>query len=545
MVGGARVARAPLRNGDRLTIGRVELVFLLDRPTEATLQLPSRNLPVTTGALVTTGATLLRPAPSFRTPPRGDRARRPATASSADDEPSLVEILVRVMKLVRFLRPRLPFIALCVATFVVIGALSMFVVPPRSAAVCELKLVPEVKTNPVTEQGRPDDTSLQVFFQGPERAFVQPELVHASLRELEGKDPPDAEVGAVSARLKLDAMGDHLYRAAFTDNVINRGRPPPLRFLPLHVHDFIKSEIDHALREFNAKVAFLRDQVKSVDKDLAQINEQRTRFREANADKLPEDSVQTHTSRFQLDSRHADLTAQVRRLQADLAAARLQVAADRPGAQTRYQASQSYRDSLAAVNRKLSEAYASGLADGHPEVQQLKAEQQRLEDLVKSELQSETDLDRKTDPGAQAAQGRIEALEGQLAAARADLADTDKNLAQVRKLVDAQPRVEEQLVDLTNRMDATTKLRDQLFERLKQAELQLNLEQVSAQSRYDIGPLRLEQPSRSRTVALRCGVGLIAGLLTTALWLLNIEGRRLLTEAMRKIDGGARPVRRS
>jgi hypothetical protein len=551
MIADQRVTRGSLHSGDRVVIGRVELVFLLDRPTAVTVQLPGRGTrPAASSALVPAGTTLLRPRgttqPPTSRPQQGPVpigvvgssgvAGAPARDRDSDEGMSLVEILVRVMRFLRFLRPRARAIAACLSTFVGIGLLSMFLIPPRSQAVCELKLVSDVKTNPVTEQERRAEDASLMFFQSPERNFVQGDLVRASLAKVGTKDPTEAELLPIVTRLKLEFMGDHMYRASFTDNVINRGKPPPLAFLPAHVQTFIQSEIDHALREFNARVKFLGDQVKGVDADLSRINEERTRFREANADKLPEDSQMTHTTRFQLDSRKADLTAQVRRLQADLVSARQQVAADRPAAQTRYQSSQTYRESLATVNRKLSEAYASGLADGHPEVQQLKDEKGRLEDLIKSQLQSSTDTDRKADPGLQAEQGKIEALEAQLAAARSDLADTDKNLGQMRRLVDALPRVEQQLIEMTNQMESTTKLRGQLFERLKQAELQLNLEQVSAQSRYDIGRIRLERPSRAKTMALRCGVGLFVGILVVAAWLLAGEGRRLITEAMAKLD---------
>jgi hypothetical protein len=554
LIAGQRITRAPLRNGDRVTIGSVEFTFLLDRPTAATVQLPGTGRGTTgrgttgrSSALIATGAMLLRPgnyAPRSTPLPGAGSARGPA--NDDDEGMSLAEVVERLVRLYLFLKPRLPRIGLCVAAFAVLGLASSFFLPPRSAAACVVKLLPQVKANPFDDQWHqpPDDQTGQLFFQGAERAFVEPDLVRGTLVKVEAAEPSRDHLVSVLSRLKLDSMGDHLFRASFTDKMVGGGTPAPMAFLPEHLRAYVQAEIDHALREFNGKVTFLSDQVKSVDKDLARINEERTRFREANADRLPEDSQQTHTSRFELESRRADLVAQVRRLQADLDATRLQVRGGRPMAQTRYQSSQTYRDSLAIVNRKLSEAYASGLADGHPEVQQLKAEKERLETLVKSELEAHsTQLDQQTDPSYQAAQGRIESLDAQLSAARNDLADTDKSLAQVRKVVENLPRVEQRLVELNNAQDTTTRLRGQLFDKLKQAELQLNLEQVSVRSRYDISPIRLERPALGQTLLLRTMLGICLGLFAAIAWLLAREGRRLVAQAMLTLNGTTRPQR--
>ena len=541
MVAGQRITRSPLRNGDRVTVGSVEFMFLLDRPTASTVQLPGSNR---TSAVVATGAmTLMRPGSYSRRssplPVAGpDRASR-----AVDDEGlSLVEIVDRLARFYLFIKPNLPFVGACLTAFMILGLASSFILPPRSAAVSQVKLVPQIKANPVDEQQyRPDDESSQTFFQGAERAFTEPDLVKATLARVEGKDPSLSHVAAVANRLRLDFIGDHLYRASFTDTVVGRGKPVPEVFLPAHIRGYIQSEIDHGLREFNAKVSFLRDQVNSVDKDLARINVERTKFRAQNADRLPEDALQTHTSRFQLDSRRADLVAQVRRLQADLESTRQQVQAGRPLAQARSQSSQTYRESLAVVNRKLSEAYASGLADGHPEVQQLKAEKERFETLLQSELASHpSQLDRQADPTFQAAQGHIESLQAQLEAARSDLADTDKSLAQVRNVVGDLPRVEQRMVELNNAQDATTKLRSQLFEKLKQAELQLNLEQVSIQSRYDISAVKTERPAVAQTLALRGAFGLFVGLFVGVAWLLGREGRRMVQQALITVNSASR-----
>ena len=108
------------------------------------------------------------------------------------------------------------------------------------------------------------------------------------------------------------------------------------------------------------------------------------------------------------------------------------------------QSSQVYRESLATINRKLSEAYAAGLADGHPEVRQLKDEKQRIETLINDEMRSETTQeDRQANPGLQNLGNRVETLQAQLNAARSDLSDTERSLSQVRKVVGDLPRVEE------------------------------------------------------------------------------------------------------
>jgi uncharacterized protein involved in exopolysaccharide biosynthesis len=271
--------------------------------------------------------------------------------------------------------------------------------------------------------------------------------------------------------------------------------------------------------------------LKSVEKDLAQIAADRSQFREANADRLPEESLQTHSSRFQLESRRAELVAQVRQLQGALAAERRQFATESPLAQSRLQSSQVYRDSLAAINRKLSEAYAAGLADGHPEVRQLKDEKNRIEKLINDEMHAETSqVDRQANAGLQILGNRVETLQAQLNAARSDLADTEKSLSQVRKVVVDLPRVEERVQELNHTQEATNRLHSQLFERLKKAELQLSIERVSAESRYDIitSP-RLEKSKALKTLALRSLLGLLTGLVAAAIAVAFREGHRIVT----------------
>jgi uncharacterized protein involved in exopolysaccharide biosynthesis len=408
--------------------------------------------------------------------------------------------------------------------------------------VCEVKLVSQMKSNPVDPFRPPgEDDSLQ-FFQGAERAFAQPELVRATLRKLatarrESGDAPDAEVASTMGRLRLEAVGPQLFRASYKDRPLHHEKSPLAAVLATHVQIYVRSEIDKSLREFNAKVEFLRDQMATVEKELAGVDAEKARFREANANSLPEDAAQTQSSRFQLQSRQAELTAQIRRLEGELDATRKQLQAETPLAQARFQSAQVYRDSLADINRKLAEAYARGLADGHPDVQRLKAERERTEGLIASEMKAPASaMDRESNVNYQSLRNRVDGLQAQLRGARADLADTQSSLGRVRQAVGDLPRVEQRLADLTRQQETSTRLRAQLFERLKQAELQLNLERVSAESRYDISPTLIERPKRSVTLALRCGLGVLAGLLIAAAVIAFREGRRVVAEALAGAD---------
>ncbi|MBC8132038.1 MAG: hypothetical protein H7X95_03580 [Deltaproteobacteria bacterium] len=110
-------------------------------------------------------------------------------------------------------------------------------------------------------------------------------------------------------------------------------------------------------------------------------------------------------------------------------------------------------------------------------------------------------------------------------------------MGQVRKVVGDLPRVEERVQELNHTQEATNRLHSQLFEKLKKAELQLSIERVSAESRYDIitSP-RLEKPKTMKTLALRSAIGLFLGLALAALVIAFIEARRVVATTLASVD---------
>jgi pSer/pThr/pTyr-binding forkhead associated (FHA) protein len=527
-VGGVRVSKSALRNGDHVTVGSVEFMFLLDRPTTATIRLPDSFRRMQTG-----GTSALVPTRSAPIAPRFSVAPAPPLVQQ-EEELSLADAIRKMARIYEYIRERWLFIATFAAVGLALGVFSILVVSPGVVAYGEIKLLPHLTLTAPSAQGDDrwnSDQDSNQFVKSAERALTQPELVRSTLRKLDPREPADAKVLSVIGKLKIEETGDHVFRATYKDKLSSR--PGPLEFLSVHLQNYVQSEIGRSLRELSAKVDFLRDQLKVVEKDLDHISDQRAGFREANADRLPEDSEQTHTSRFELETRRATLSAQIHELQGELNAALGQLKNNRPEAQRKFQWSETSRQSLAEIDRKLNEAYARGLKDGHPEVQQLKDEKQRIQASAKDELQTSTPTQiREADPNYLLAQGQVEKLQAELSAARTNLGDTEKSLGEVRSVVQDLPRVEQHLADLEHRQDSTKQLHSDLFNKLKQAEIQLNLEKVSAESRYDISPPRLERSRKLSTMLLRSGIGLMLGLLAAAIVILLREARDMITKTL-------------
>jgi len=527
-VAGKRTSRAQLRNGDQVTVGNIEFMFLLDRPTSATVRLPDR---IVRAAMQTLVPTIV---PSVSAESVRPRERHVGEGEGGEDEgPSLAEILRKAATAYHFVRERSLFIGAFALAGALLGIMSLFIVPPGVAAVGEVKLMPHMtlSANPNEDPWQNSERDSGLFVKGAERALGQGELIRTTLKKLNARDLSDARVGATASRLKVEETGDHMFRVTYKERA--SAEPSPPDFLGLHVRNYVDSEIARSLRELSVKVDFLRDQLKTVEGDVDRVSDQRAAYRQENADRLPEDSQQTHTSRFDLETRRTELSAQLHQLEGELVAAEDQVRTNRPEAQRKFQYSESYRVPLTEVNRKLSEAYARGLGEGHPEIQALKEQKQRLEALAKDELQSPTSaLSRESDPNYQLARGTAEKLRAQVAATRANLADIEKSLAQVQRVVRDLPRVEQHLSDLDHRQEATMQFHTDLFAKLKQAEVQLNLEKVSAESRFEVSPIHVERSRNRSTLATRGGLGLLLGIIAAALGIASRETRRIIAKTL-------------
>jgi hypothetical protein len=527
-LGARKVMRSRLKNGDRVRIGSSEFAFLADRESDATVALISaaavapqrRELVPFTGGM---------PMPA---PPMHHHQEE-------DEGLSLREIVTKGFQIYQFLRQYGAIIGFLLGVGGTLGFASAFVLPPPAVAVCQVKLSPAPKSNPVGESFQPPTPDAVQFFEGAESAFTNPQLIRSTLKTLGDPAPTGEMVGSIASRLQFSTDGARVWKATFQDTMFGSSRQDPVEFLGTHVQNYLKAEINKTLKVFNAESEFLHNQVVSTQKELDRINAELVQFREGNVDRLPDQATQTYSSRAQMEARRMELSGQIHRLAADVANVRSQLLNEKPIAQTNYQLSASYRDGVAAVNRKLSEARAKGFGDEHPEVKQLLEEKRNLENLATDQLKStSTPLERRSNAALAGLENQLAGLEGQLRAARAEAGDLDRELQHVRRVVSDLPRVESKLSNLQRAQADTQRLHAQLFERYKKAELQVELERVSVSSRYDIvAAPQMEYPKKKKTILIRTFAGLAIGALLVALIIVLREGRRIVAEMLGSPSG--------
>ncbi|HXJ23278.1 MAG TPA: FHA domain-containing protein [Polyangia bacterium] len=515
LVNGKRTVRSPLRNADRVTVGNIDFIFLLERPTMATIRLPDR---------------VGRPSPAIAIVPAPPLAAR--VNSNEEEGLSLEDLVRKLVAAYRFVRARAVFLVSLALFGALLGVSSLFVLPPGVVATTEVRLLPHLtlSNNPGDDPWQNGGRDSSQFVEKSARTLGQSDVISASYRKLTGLTPPDSLIASIASRLKTDETGDHTFRVSFKDKMSTQ--PAAAEFLAVQMQNYVRSSIAESLRELAAKVDFLRGQSKFAELEVKRISAERAAFREANADHLPENS-QAGNTRFELESRRDELSSQLHQLSGDLMAEESQLQTHRPDAERKFQWSQMYTQSLTDTNRKLTEAYARGLGDAHPEVLALKNEKQRLEVLAKEELQSPTsELARQSDPNYLQAQRSVSKLRAQIAAARSNLAETQRSLNSVQRVERQLPRVEQKLADLNHQEEAALRVDTDLSSKLKQAKIQLDLEQVSAESRYEVAPVHLERARSLPTLGKRGGFGLFIGLLIAGLAIAAREAKKFVSRTI-------------
>jgi polysaccharide biosynthesis/export protein len=543
-----RVNHARLVDGDVLRLGKTLVTFMGDQ-TNARKGVPKAQ----TLALVPTRATARGMAPHeavmrVQYSPAGaerdaamqasrDQIPAKAEAGAEEAEASIEDILRKVILAARYVRRHAVLISIFAAAGLGLAAASFKVLPPVRAATCMVTLYPAPKVNPIDPQAHPrsPQSDAMTFFVGVERAFAGSDNILKTLKRMGVPFPSDADADRISKRLRFDNMGNNTYAATLTPKVFDRRDDWYVRFLDAHVKNYFENEVEKTLKVFVAEVEFLRSQTEEADKKVKETTQEAVKYREAHAEQLLAQNA-LGTSPAELETRRIELSGQISRLSGELDGIRSQLARGSALSQARTQMGQSDREALAALNRKLTELRAQGFGDRHPDVERILNERSALQKAIDEHLRAEvTQFEKRSNTAYDGLQSQADQLQAQLRAARSELSFIESNRRSLRVVSAESPKVNAKLDELLRAKEDATRQHGVLFDRLRKAEVQLELERVAASSRYEIvSPVRLEWPPGRKAFGARLALGIGIGILLAALVLGIGELRRLFARIARE-----------
>jgi polysaccharide export outer membrane protein len=541
-----RVNHARLISGDTIRLGATNLTFHDEKSNTGKERLPNAlvSMRATTRGLGAAQTILRDPysySPQLRPLPMpmplrdaGARMRRPA---ESEEGPSLEDILVKVVRATRYLKQRAKLIGVMASIGIMLGIVSFKVFPPVRAAHCVVTLHPAPKTNPIDSENHlvAQADSLQ-FFAGAERAFKGSDGIMAAMKRLGDPNPSESQAEAIGKRLRFENVGSDTYTAELTPSIFNSRGDWHVRLLDAHIKNYIETEIEKKLKVFVAEVDFLHAQTEQAEQKLSEIMQETVKFREANSDQILAQGTLSGSSPADLDSRRIEVSARIDRLAGEVAGIRSQLGRGSALNQAKAQSATADREALGTVNRKIAELRAQGFANGHPDVERLLSEQKSLQKTLDEHLHADvTQFEKRSNVAYDSLQGQADLLEAQLKAARAERGTIEASLRDLRTVSSKSPKVNARLEELLRMKDEVEKQHGLLFDRLKKAEVQLQLERVSTTSRYEIViPARLESAPGRKAFLLRVVLGLGFGLLLAVLFMAISELRKILDRIAQK-----------
>ncbi len=545
-----------LRAGDTIEIADTALVFLTRDADEMNATVPIRTggglprtpivrLPQDTwsgpGGLVYHHAGNSSPAQWGRTGSSSDED----DVDSEEQGTSLADLLRKLFGVLELLRRHwrklLALPALCGA----LGLATLLVKPPPSEIEFELGIQWQQPENPLVNQGTgPTREELQRFFDAALASFVDARLVRATLIKLGDSNPDDVVVRTTAQQLQLSPARQGVFRGS----LYSRSPDSTIRFLNQHIQAYVHEEVQKTLRVTQAHMEFLSRQVEEKNEALLRTERELRDFKNKHLLDLPENAQGRIAGAGDLENRRGTLAAEVARLEGELRLAREQLARESPLLEAKVAAAAPYRQARDDAVRRLTQARARGLGPEHPDVQRLEREVAHFTRQVEEAEQAEVSgLERQTNPAYTELKDRVGSLQVQLVAAQQELGAVGGQLGSIAKAVAVMPEVEAEHARLTRTYQMDRELHSRLTERLRQAQVQSELDRASAEARYEVvtAPHSLGVQLR-KTLLMRSGIGIALGLFVALAWGVLAELRRViranpeLQEAMAGKTGSSR-----
>lgn len=494
-------APVELHAGDVVRIGKTSLGFLTD----------ASDAQQHTRALATSSGGLVRFSPAQGVSPYTSAASRsivaaPVALQTTGEEPNPLDQLLDRAALAWTLVRRYWLWALAGAFLGgVVGAATVFVSPPKAVAKCRIFLKHEGNE----AGGGPYAARGGEYFRFAIENFTSADLIKETLRKL-GKEAAGSSVGAVEGSLVLVAEGEGIYQGSYYDLDPDYAE----KFLAEHLHTYLEREIAKSIRVAAEELTLVQKQYSEAEQELTRIEDEMREFKEQHVAGLPELAASQLESRAGLESRALELRANLQRASQELALAEREYAAANPLASDRIQSAAPYVEALAEVRRKIASARARGLTESHPEVAQLKAEEQELLELEKQTIAKEASSEeRRANRELGVLASRVGQLQVEVVSTKTELGLVEGRLKEMEGIAAALPAVEQRFSDLSRQLVTTQSLHEHLHEQLKARQLKLEFERASAAGRYDlVSPPSAMPVSKARVAGSRSGLGVAVGI---------------------------------
>lgn len=428
-----------------------------------------------------------------------------------DADVSFADMVSQLHRLIAFFWPYRQIIAGLAAAGFVAGAILAFAFPPQSAAFFDVRLHSKASENPLEKF----ESSSVEFFRSAGTTFRSTGLIQRTLESMGEKSPSAQRLQEVQERLVFTNTGSDQQAQTYTGSFRGPTDEWSLAFLNKHVDSYLAGEIEKTLKIIRAQVAFLQTQLEETEKQLRGTEEKLLTFKKQNIDGLPDQARQYYDYLFELQKKESDLASEITRAETEAAVDERRLRVETPLVESRSLSTRPYQQAIVEVNRQLADARASGLADDHPDVRQLTVKLKELRRLAADAEKGtdDTEVERSRNPIYDDTADRLQRLRASAAATRQERDRLHQDQERIKNIVDKLPRLEAEYADLTRSYEATKQLHTRIFDQLKTAQLQYELEKASASARYEIitAP-RLEYVSPMKNLVKRSVMLTIVGL---------------------------------
>ncbi|MEM6994499.1 MAG: FHA domain-containing protein [Myxococcota bacterium] len=503
-VDGRRIAERRLMPGDRIAVGRVELVY--DCGLRSVPALPTR-------------------APALRPPLPVVDVGPPVLA---EDDPWRA-----VIGALRFARRYALLFGLGLVLGAGLGVGSYWVSRPMVTANFQLSLVGTPQDNPVETQRR---DNLQ-FFRTPRDNFLRTALIAESLEALGDEEVTEAKIRGVKDRLSLEKRGQYVWAGSYQAPTEEEA----LQYLDVHVQRFLDREIDMTLKGLVGEVATLRAEVAAAEEQMTALELSKADWSREADGVIPEQAANLQQQVFDLRVQLSEANAAVKVALAERKLAQRLLKSEDPELASKHEEARPYADRIAELNRELAEHLGAGKGPMHPDVLTRQAEVARLEGLLKQTRERGTTRIKKSkNPAYAALRAKLEIAKTNVTNAQTERNRLARDLAEAEVAVKELPAREAEYAQLMRELVIVGERHNSAALNLQTSEVRLQLERSQASARYDmLAPPNLAPVSRTKTLVMRGGLGAFAGLAFMVCIALLSAMRRAIVA--RVGPGGLRP----